>query len=658
MTYRELYNTVENPLDNKKNFEKFIENVVDKKDIYSALTKTDPQTDRKINVKDRDEFYSLIYHKWRKNVLEMSNEKIDELIKLGKIDEDFKKYKEEMLKVPEVNTYDDYRNITKKALETDELYDAHDKYGMFIEDGFTHVKSKLTNYDQKHEPVSHRLYINMDSLSGYKVITEFIKKCDKKNIPYYFKFIFPDNRDDTLVIYSSTDHITDYIEILREIKKENKDLFNNVKQPPILTAKIDGWIGYGTEPKIKHTSYNKIRSEIIEQAINEEVKKWLEEKKNEKYIKGKFNNLAERLAEINVEDFINQKNKNFERFEKGFKKAGVDKKILNSKEMRDSLFKQYTEIITKMLNKETNIKKDLYYKDKEFSYAVLFDRHIICSILKIALENDKENIMNKIKENITSKCRKNGISPRKFSMDIKVIQEMMAYSKMKYNDDLKDITAIKKEKLDENKLNNTTSKKDEIETKQNNKIYNNSTIKKSNDIEKDIIKLVVEEEKNKEIEEENDLDNEVLKEYTNSGYSKNAFGWYYNPNIDEYDKEYKPEKDPLFNKNLSKKQPIAKIENKKQSELKNIIVYTAINKKNEIKNRAFLIYNDGAIKNVDEERFTKEIAQLAKEKNVSNYSSLEMMGILEFTTAKDLVKDWNNYFDNDKKDAVSKYKSV
>jgi len=32
----------------------------------------------------------------------------------------------------------------------------------------------------------------------------------------------------------------------------------------------------------------------------------------------------------------------------------------------------------------------------------------------------------------------------------------------------------------------------------------------------------------------------VLIEYSNSGYSKNAFGHYFNPNIDEYDENYDP----------------------------------------------------------------------------------------------------------------------
>ncbi len=42
----------------------------------------------------------------------------------------------------------------------------------------------------------------------------------------------------------------------------------------------------------------------------------------------------------------------------------------------------------------------------------------------------------------------------------------------------------------------------------------------------------------------------VLVEYANSGYGKNADGWYFNPNTDEYDESYDPHNDPLFNKDL------------------------------------------------------------------------------------------------------------
>jgi len=44
-----------------------------------------------------------------------------------------------------------------------------------------------------------------------------------------------------------------------------------------------------------------------------------------------------------------------------------------------------------------------------------------------------------------------------------------------------------------------------------------------------------------------DKDLEAMENYYNSGYGKNSFGWYFNPNIDEYEENYNPVNDPLFN---------------------------------------------------------------------------------------------------------------
>ena len=48
----------------------------------------------------------------------------------------------------------------------------------------------------------------------------------------------------------------------------------------------------------------------------------------------------------------------------------------------------------------------------------------------------------------------------------------------------------------------------------------------------------------------------TLGEYSASGYSKNTFGWYYDPNKDEYEEDYDPLKDPLFQVFVSRKRYI------------------------------------------------------------------------------------------------------
>ncbi len=106
----------------------------------------------------------------------------------------------------------------------------------------------MTAKKDQYPSIEHRLYLDIESLDTYKMTTYLVEKCDEHHLPYYFKFDQYADRDDTIVIYSSTENLTKYVEILHEIKKEHPELISRTKEPPVLTGKIDGWIGYGSEP--------------------------------------------------------------------------------------------------------------------------------------------------------------------------------------------------------------------------------------------------------------------------------------------------------------------------------------------------------------------------------------------------------------------------
>ena len=55
-----------------------------------------------------------------------------------------------------------------------------------------------------------------------------------------------------------------------------------------------------------------------------------------------------------------------------------------------------------------------------------------------------------------------------------------------------------------------------------------------------------------------DIKKKAMEAYSSSGYTRNALGWYFNPNTDEYDEDYNPVMDPLFN-------PLAKEDIKKKA---------------------------------------------------------------------------------------------
>ena len=139
--------------------------------------------------------------------------------------------------------------------------------------------------------------------------TYLVEKCDERHLPYYFKFDQYADRDDTIVIYSSTDNLPKYLEILQEIKKEHSELISRMKDPPILTGKIDGWIGYGSEPVKtpdgKMHSFNEIRAKVLEYSIGKITKMWIMNHRNQQITyQGQKLSFQEYIAMKSVEKLI------------------------------------------------------------------------------------------------------------------------------------------------------------------------------------------------------------------------------------------------------------------------------------------------------------------------------------------------------------------
>lgn len=80
-----------------------------------------------------------------------------------------------------------------------------------------------------------------------------------------------------------------------------------MKNPPILTGKINEFIWYGSEPKIEKNSFNKKRSQSIEKAIDNENKKWIMKNQEFKDIEigvrnGKTISFTSSLLEITIRE--------------------------------------------------------------------------------------------------------------------------------------------------------------------------------------------------------------------------------------------------------------------------------------------------------------------------------------------------------------------
>ena len=129
-----------------------------------------------------------------------------------------------------------------------------------------------TPFEQREE-ISCRLYLNA-KLENLAAITEqLLKKCFDKGYRVYFKFWTNNNRNDTFIVYTSYDMVERFVEVLREIRRENPKLFEGCEKiNPILTN-IDDFIGFGEEPKYKHSSFNEERGDAIDEFSRDVISK-------------------------------------------------------------------------------------------------------------------------------------------------------------------------------------------------------------------------------------------------------------------------------------------------------------------------------------------------------------------------------------------------
>ena len=288
MTLMELYSSIRNPLEDDNVIKKLIKAYGNSPFVFGGLygnitNLEEEKSNFIVNKKDADVFYSMMFNKWKNSIVSMTKDEFDELYRRGSFGLDFKKMRKYLKSIPDVSTMEEADEIFSGSNVDAELKKALDKYkwsSLGEYSGWVHVCSRyLTAKKDEYPNVEHRLYLNIERSDLYKFITLFSQKCDEHHLPYYYKFDEFAGRDDTIVVYSSTENLLNYIEILEEIKKDNPDLVSRMKKPPILTGRIDDFIGYGSEPLKtsdgKLQSFNGVRSKIIEDVLSKLFRKYV-----------------------------------------------------------------------------------------------------------------------------------------------------------------------------------------------------------------------------------------------------------------------------------------------------------------------------------------------------------------------------------------------
>ncbi len=292
MTFEEIYQRVQNPLDKEQNLNKIIDfykvskrtgygfESIDRGiranqgSMYDNIASAVVQDLSKYNIQDKEIFMVNLYNKWikeltsltpkQKTFVKLQYENLDGLIDV-------------LNSVGKVESLQDIENLKKNPLVSSKMNNVETWQGAF----FNHImSSKVSGYKESINGVKHRLYIGAKHKDIYKLANQFMEECHRKDLPYYFKFDANyQDRVDTVVIYSDDENFTNYINILNDIKEKYPDIVNDCGEPSLVAGNYDGWIGIADEPlrykldehKYDNPSFTQTRSVMLEESLDNVV---------------------------------------------------------------------------------------------------------------------------------------------------------------------------------------------------------------------------------------------------------------------------------------------------------------------------------------------------------------------------------------------------
>lgn len=428
MKLMEFYDSINNPIDDDQVIEELIACYANRSKgvggFYGQITET---VDKKtgVNYKDDvDKFHSMMFNKWKNRIVSMTDESLKRAYGDVRYNKYISKLKDYLKTIPDVSTKEEANKILYSKKDDSDLEEAFSRFSwssVGFSTGWIFAISCYTNPNEILSfNVEHRLYINTESLDTYKFANLFIEKCDEHKMPYYFKFDDYGNRDDTLVIYSSTEYLTKYLDILKEIKRDNPELVSNIKKPPLLSGKVDNWIGYGTEPEYiperGKVSFNSIRADAIEDIIDKNIKKWVLNHLNDRIsFRGQKISFYDFIVKLSIDDinsFIQSKNNG----------------EIDSYELNNLVNNNLITMINKVCSGDKDCGIDINLKNgKKVSYRGFKLEELIEELSAGIIKYDP-SVKRLIKEQIKKDAVKNGIDPNKYCFDTYVVEKMKNYS--------------------------------------------------------------------------------------------------------------------------------------------------------------------------------------------------------------------------------------
>lgn len=287
MTCMDIYNSIKNPILDDNLLTAMLERYVYDslfQNYYSNLVKFNSKdsegknTDHtKHNLEERDKFYVSLFNIYKNsNLTYFYNGFKDHLMEIYDSCDTAKKQEidiclhcfKELEKSPEFKSNEEIQSYFKER-KAEALLS-----GFYAnQDGVFHHFRCNSPSVQISDELKHKFYLNVSRENIYKLARIYAEKCDEKGLQFYFKIDLHGDRDESIVIYSTTENLLDNYNVLREIGKEMPEITKRTTPPVLVAGVLDGWIGYGSEFKPigqqqsqEEISYSSARASLLQEA--------------------------------------------------------------------------------------------------------------------------------------------------------------------------------------------------------------------------------------------------------------------------------------------------------------------------------------------------------------------------------------------------------
>lgn len=219
-------------------------------------------------------------------------------------------------------------------------------------------------------------------------------------------------RADSIVIWADEKTLFKYYRILNQLQKRMPNVISRCSEPPILTMKINSWIGFGEEPNSIEQSYTSARSKILVESISNALRTWIIENSEKKVNINKLDfPVKQYIAARSVKDGFDSMKKEIKTRPKSILSYGVNDSDLN----RDLYIEVLNDIIDDVIPAIESDDDSIDYNKNGKNLRFYF-RNSLNDVLDFVMNSDVDRklFFEKIRENIKQNSKKYEIDEEKF----------------------------------------------------------------------------------------------------------------------------------------------------------------------------------------------------------------------------------------------------